>query len=615
MNVHQSRPQGLDNTNYSHYHQQQSQQQQAHSWSSMPSHAGFGRAVNPYDRPLQNSQSYHHQTQPSLAYAPPHAPHLSNRNYQPMTNPYYPAVYSTPYPVAPAQFYPQQSRHAFANSTGYSAQRPTAFSIPPPPPPPPYRGNEQQQLGFSQGYSNGNFSTPQQQQLQQDRSYSQERMRSQSRGRWNGQQSTNQPQQQQQLQQRSERSNSNESIWRDGSSRESSTRMSGAALSRMSSSTSSSEFTPALGQDIWNQNTYTRQESSVDLDHPSFDRPPHRSSVSNIQVEVAPVIQTPQIIESASTSKSSNENVEYDLIPNLSPVPPPPAIEFSAVPLSDLATEMVWEACVLAVQADHSSNRWARLTNKPPSLFNEVADSNRRLRLDSEDSQQHPIGTSLSSTRSSSPFNNVPELYGAIGEGRNRSRKLSDTTCGSVESSPSSSTPGTPAGVGAMEAAAARRMMGFGFGFPSQDGKSVDYDSRSSSIDSTMEGIRANYSGGGRRFQQSISPLHPSNSNKFSSPTSPSPPTSPSFPAEPSTAFRQFVKSILTATLVAPEDLVLALYYVASIPSTSMIPPMVNESRANAIKAAPFKILLGALMLANKVSPVSLTPFDDSLLT
>lgn len=92
------------------------------------------------------------------------------------------------------------------------------------------------------------------------------------------------------------------------------------------------------------------------------------------------------------------------------------------------------------------------------------------------------------------------------------------------------------------------------------------------------------------------------------------------FPSEPSPAFRQFVKQVLTATLLAPEDLVLALYYIAKIPSASMIPPPSADqlhgasARASVVKAAPFKLILGALMLANKVrfsSPPSDTRCTD----
>ncbi|GAA5925520.1 cyclin family protein [Sporobolomyces koalae] len=76
------------------------------------------------------------------------------------------------------------------------------------------------------------------------------------------------------------------------------------------------------------------------------------------------------------------------------------------------------------------------------------------------------------------------------------------------------------------------------------------------------------------------------------------------FPVEPSVAFRQFVKQILSATLVTPEDLVLALYYVAQIAPADIIPPTPAEggqdAQTTSFKAAPFKIFLGSLMLANK---------------
>ncbi|PRQ74671.1 hypothetical protein AAT19DRAFT_15024 [Rhodotorula toruloides] len=77
------------------------------------------------------------------------------------------------------------------------------------------------------------------------------------------------------------------------------------------------------------------------------------------------------------------------------------------------------------------------------------------------------------------------------------------------------------------------------------------------------------------------------------------------FPAEPSAPFRQFVKQILAATLVTPEDIVLALYLVSQIPVGKIIPPTPAEpgqdAQTTSFKAAPFKIVLGTLMLANKV--------------
>lgn len=535
-----------------------------------PPYAGFGRApypsMNSYDRQIsqpqqqqqqqQLQQQYHSRAPQQLAYAPP-APLLTNRHYQqPMPHPYY-TVHSAPYQVysgAPSPighgYHPQQqSRHAFANSTSYPAQAGYGMYEPysTAPPPPPYRPQDYQQqqhhahLHAAQTYSS---------QQQHERTYSQERMRSQSRGRWSGQ---------------AERSQMNESIWRD-ESREG--RISGE---------------------------YNRRENSVpssELSRSVFRAPTHERSISRaVEVENQAFVAQPTPQHSVRTSapvtptmeQDTSTPVEYDLIPNVSPVPPPPSIEFSGVPFADLATEMVWEACVLAVASGGCFNRWS--STKPPALFNEVADSNRRVRSDSE------ISVPSVSKRGSSPAA-TPELFGAIGEGR-QTRRSSPDGSSSDSSSPASSAPGTPAGFEALEAAVRTQQKLMGFYSP-VGGKS-DFEIRgSSSLDSPVEAIRSHV----RKMTQLATP-----------PTSPLRPiAAPAMNAEPSPAFRQFVKQVLTATLVSPEDVILALYYIASVPSTSMIPPIASEgsSRASAIKAAPFKLFLGALMLANKVCLVFL---------
>lgn len=532
-----------------------------------PPYAGFGRApyssMNTYDRQIpppqqqqQHQQQYHSRGSQQLAYAPL----VTNRHYQqPMPHPYY-TVHSAPYQVhsgAPSPighgYYPQQqSRHAFANTTPYPAQGGYGMYEPysTAPPPPPYRPQDyQQQQQQAHSHAAQTYSSQQ----QHERTYSQDRMRSQSRGRWSGQ---------------AERSQVNDSIWRDES------------------------------RDGRNSGEYTRRENFVpssELSRSVHRAPTHERSISRaVEVENQGFVPqpTPQHVVRPSApvtpimEQDTSTPVEYDLIPNVSPVPPPPSIEFSGVPLADLATEMVWEACVLAVASGGCFNRWS--STKPPALFNEVADSNRRVRSDGE------ISVPTVSKRGSSPAV-TPELFGAIGEGR-QTRRSSPDGSSSDSSSPASSAPGTPAEFGALESAVRtqQRLMGF---YSPVGGKS-DFEIRgSSSLDSPVAAIRSHV----RKMTQLATP-----------PTSPPRPIAPpAMNAEPSPAFRQFVKQVLTATLVSPEDVILALYYIASIPSTSMIPPIASEgsSRASAIKAAPFKLFLGALMLANKVCPLSVTGF------
>lgn len=258
--------------------------------------------------------------------------------------------------------------------------------------------------------------------------------------------------------------------------------------------------------------------SSDEYDHPSHNRPPHhRNDVAALQM-----------------MQQTDEPITYDLIPNVSSVPPPPPIERSAVPLADVATEMIWEVCRQGyLQAAERSS--VATAASPAGVIGQPARGPRR--------------------------SGGGEQFGVIGGGR--ARKVSqDGYDSSSLSSPSSSMPGTPSGFETVEDAAARRQRLASLGLGSFGG-----DMRSSSHSRTR--------------------------------AAPSP-----FPVEPSSAFRQFVRQILTATLVAPEDIVLALYYVSQVPLDKIIPPTPAEpgqdAQTTSFKAAPFKMVLGALMLANK---------------
>lgn len=531
------------------------------SWTATPPPYGgpgghhYAAAGMQFD---QQQQLPRHAYHPQSAYAPPQAPLLTNRNYQPIPHPYY-SVYAAPFAVQPSPavnlgngYFAQHSYPAFAPAS-YASAQPSYGYEQHAMPPPPYRAQDQV------------FSQYQQQQQQHDES-----LRSQSRGRWQGRSSWE-----------GDRPVSNE-VWRDE-------RREGYGRNEAAQAATGGEWEQPLRR----TQTHDEPRRTVDHDHPSFDRPPHRSNGTAIQQPIPQQVVAPQPQQSSNIEETQAvDDVVYDLVPNISLVPPPPPVERSAVPLADLATEMVWEACLLAVSVDGSRSpsssasmaRWGRLTSKPPSLFNEVTESNRRL-----GSKSIKVDEVRSSPR-------MPELFGAIGEGR--TRKASSDGCASDDSSPSSSAPGTPAGVGAIDAAAARkqRLMGFGYAIDTKS-KGSAIEVRVGGLESPVEAIRTH----ARRL--SNVPGHKSAS---------SPSSTAAFASEPSPAFRQFVKQVLTATLLAPEDLILALYYVARIPSTSLVQPPALEhanstsAKASAIKAAPFKIILGALMLANKVR--SFTP-------
>lgn len=187
--------------------------------------------------------------------------------------------------------------------------------------------------------------------------------------------------------------------------------------------------------------------------------------------------------------------ITYDLIPNVSAVPPPPPVELSAVPLADLATEMVWEAVRQGYQHALQSGPDAGQTGRAGPRRSANGDQ-----------------------------------FGAIGDRRARTSSASDYESDVAED------------------ASARRQRLAELGFT--------------------------------RARASV------------------------LPVEPSVPFRQFVKQILTATLVTPEDIVMAMYLVSQIPVDKIIPPTPAEpgqdAQTTSFKAAPFKIVLGALMVANK---------------
>ncbi|KAK4056735.1 hypothetical protein OIO90_002287 [Microbotryomycetes sp. JL221] len=324
--------------------------------------------------------------------------------------------------------------------------------------------------------------------------------------------------------------------------------------------------------------------AAVDHDHPSFDKPPHRSNVNTATVKVlsneSSSGEQPVASHSAVVRAINGDAVEYDLVANVSPVPPPPPIERSAVPLADLAAHMVWEACALGVAA---------LDGEVPAGANALSlTSDMFSKPGSGDSVSPPMRQrELSASSTGSPVRHrqshphTPELYGAIGDGRMRKVSRMSLNDGYIsgDSSPGSSAPGTPGEERLVDRR--RRLATMGL-FDESD----DYEMQDLNEVNVL------------KLDDPVDPVVRSTAHKTA--------FTRTFPVEPTSAFRQFVRQVLTATLVAPEDLILALYYVARTPSSSILPPTTPEpgsnlsAEASAIKAAPFKIILGALMLANK---------------
>ncbi|EGG00687.1 uncharacterized protein MELLADRAFT_93011 [Melampsora larici-populina 98AG31] len=86
-------------------------------------------------------------------------------------------------------------------------------------------------------------------------------------------------------------------------------------------------------------------------DHPSWAQPPHQplkcnsKSTSIPQVLAMPLFDVlPSFAFPYQDPVEKMESVDV-LVPNSYPVPPPPPYKESAAPLSDLASEMVWERC------------------------------------------------------------------------------------------------------------------------------------------------------------------------------------------------------------------------------------------------------------------------------
>ena len=71
------------------------------------------------------------------------------------------------------------------------------------------------------------------------------------------------------------------------------------------------------------------------------------------------------------------------------------------------------------------------------------------------------------------------------------------------------------------------------------------------------------------------------------------------------TAFLQFVDNLLNVTLVIPQTLLLALHYVCR--ACRADPKAIYK--AFSYRSAPYKLLLGALVMANKVLGMSLHLF------
>lgn len=344
-------------------------------------------------------------------------------------------------------------------------------------------------------------------------------------------------------------------------------------------------------------------------DHPSFAKPPHRQSRASSADP--PRVQAPSGSQHADTDsthrrrKSSIENIQ--LIPeNASSIPPPPPLEKSAYPLALLATELVWEAFLAAASSNSGSGSSSPLT----SMSSGSSGSPHRSRFEdrhglSPSSPQTPFSRRNQGRKSISPKNTkrhertrsasggvegpAARGFGAIGG--ERRPKVGTSSPDSEMSSPASSTPGTPNMDGNAWTVHTNdshpALSRFGWDREHMEEQHVDfYNGKQHQL--TLPPISS------WARSSNNSPLHYQQqaSYGFAAATMPS-------PAPPAALFDQ-IQKLLGATLLSQQVLLLALYFVVKIPHTSPLYPPATSQSALQSTSAPFKLLLAALVVANK---------------
>ena len=339
-------------------------------------------------------------------------------------------------------------------------------------------------------------------------------------------------------------------------------------------------------------------------DHPSFAKPPHRQN----STQQAPIhIQEINVQDASNASAYCIEEPQL-IAKDSSSIPPPPSIEKSAYPLAALAADLVWEAFLDA------ANKNSAMSASPVHALSTERGSSLRSRFDEPDglgtfrrsyhnNSASPSTPSFhkSSSKSISPYiqrhdrshsdsagreayqgtGSSGNSFGAIG-GERRPR-LNDGSPNSEISSPASSAPGTPSPEGPI-----------GWMFPnSEGGKGFE-----------RVGGAASYWGeeDSQAFQLGKeSHTYLSNGFMRASPLQQQIFTANSFPAPPVALYEQ-IQRLLAATLLSQQVLLLALFFVAKLPHTSPLYPPVTARTALQSTTAPFKLLLAAIVVANKVS-------------
>lgn len=344
--------------------------------------------------------------------------------------------------------------------------------------------------------------------------------------------------------------------------------------------------------------------------HPSYRRPPHGQQAANVdytshyQPHHEPAIAAATCGDAygyrtvpaagvtepaAEYAQQAQEVVEEAQVidPGASAIPPPPAIEDSAHPLAALATDLVWEAFLAA------ANKTSGPTSPSPvpaadkgCRFDEIPASAVTTFPSLARQSKSPILRTSDRSRSASaaPEGTHGNSFGAIGgERRPRhspSKQQAARSARDTSSSPLSSGPGTPNSVGptgahwivsSSELSSGRMANG-----------DVESWTRRSQALSPVVGKQQQQNRNRGSSAQQVQSLHPS------------------FSLAPPRALFEQVQKLLGATLLSQQVLLLALYFIAKLPQTSPLYPPATSQSALKSTSAPFKLLLAALVVANK---------------
>lgn len=344
-----------------------------------------------------------------------------------------------------------------------------------------------------------------------------------------------------------------------------------------------------------------------DNDYPSYAKPPHRDAS-----EVRPVVAMDEHEEPATfypaeqipiEAIASQEVIPELIAPGASAIPPPPAIEKSAYPLAALATDIVWQAFLAACSKDLSCP-------PSPALAPWFGPTVRNART----SAGHP--GSANNSGASSPMTLAPSAilrsdrsrsagvanegltssFGAIGGERKPARLSNEYSPGSDSTSPASTAPGTP-DVSNNSAWLSQPQ------FANKSTKAwqkvstaprVSYGSE----DESPSGVRAPHHLLGKDFLLPAPLALPTSFTRGQGVTQQQQ-SQQAARAPPLMLFEQ-IQKFLGATLLSQQVLLLGLYFVSKLPHTSPLYPPATSASALRSTSAPFKLLLAALVVANK---------------